>query len=230
MDFRLTISGSLKENLIKKRYKKITVRQLQHFTKVINKNIIGLHFDKISWYQVMKLLTGIFFFCHIVSCQNDMGKVKSLTNFANLPIQSAKDITVLRSDSGKLQIIMTSPQSDLYQGEQSYTKFPKGLYLTIYDEHMKEKMKLSASYAVDYADRKVMEAKNNVVIIDFKKGDTIYTESLLWDRNRKTISSNVFVKRVNKDGVLYGEGFDADENFNNYALRRPRGSINIDKE
>jgi len=124
---------------------------------------------------------------------------------------------------------MTSPQSDLYQGEQSYTKFPKGLRVIFYNENKKEKMKLSANYAINYEDKKIMEVKNNVIIIDYKKGDTIYTESLLWDQNRKTLSSNVFVKRVNKDGILYGDGFDADESFNNYTLRRPRGSINIDK-
>ena len=74
-----------------------------------------------------------------------------------------------------------------------------------------------------------MEAKNNVVIIDYKKGDTIYTESIVWDQNRRTISSNVAVKRVNKSDILYGDGFDADDSFNNYIIRRPRGNINIDK-
>jgi LPS export ABC transporter protein LptC len=165
----------------------------------------------------------------IGSCQNDLKKIKSLTDFANLPVESAKDISILRSDSGKLQLYMVSPQLDRYQGEQSYSKYPKGLSVVFYDENRNEKMKLSANYAVNYEERKIMEVKNNVIIVDFKKGDTIYTESLLWDQNRKTISSNVFVKRVNKDGILYGDGFDADESFSNYTLRRPRGSINIDK-
>ncbi len=159
-----------------------------------------------------------------------MKKIKSLTDFINLPVESAKDITVLRSDSGKLQIFMTSPQLDRYQGEQSYSKYPKGLCVIFYDENRKEIRKLSANYAVDYDERRVMEAKNNVIIIDFKKGDTIYTESILWDRNRKSISSNVLVKRVNKNNILYGDGFDADDSFNNYSLRHPRGNINIDRK
>ncbi len=158
-----------------------------------------------------------------------MEKIKSLTDFANLPIESFKDITVLRSDSGNLQFFMTSPQLDRYQSDQSYSKYPKGLRVIFYEENRKEKMKLSANYAIHYEDKKIMEAKNNVVIIDFEKGDTIYTESILWDRKRKTISSNVAVKIVKKDEVLYGSGFDADESFNDYELRRPRGSRNIDK-
>ncbi|MEI6696043.1 MAG: LPS export ABC transporter periplasmic protein LptC [Bacteroidota bacterium] len=196
---------------------------------MIHKYTTDLHFKKNSRFQVIKLLAGIFFFCLLVSCQNDMKKIKSLTDFINLPVESAKDITVLRSDSGKLQIFMTSPQLDRYQGEQSYSKYPKGLCVIFYDENRKEIRKLSANYAVDYDERRVMEAKNNVIIIDFKKGDTIYTESILWDRNRKSISSNVLVKRVNKNNILYGDGFDADDSFNNYTLRRPRGNINIDR-
>ncbi|MFZ4399499.1 MAG: LPS export ABC transporter periplasmic protein LptC [Bacteroidales bacterium] len=177
----------------------------------------------------MKLLIGIFLILIVVSCKNDMKKIKSLTDFVNLPVESAKDIRILRSDSGRLQLFMTSPQLDRYQSEQSYSKYPKGLNVVFYDLNRSEKMKLSANYAVNYEDRKIMEVKNNVVIIDYKKGDTIYTESLLWDQNKKTISSSVAVTRVNKDGTLYGDGFDADESFNNYILRRPHGNVNIDK-
>jgi LPS export ABC transporter protein LptC len=196
---------------------------------LINKNRFNLYLNRIFQLQIINLLAGILFVFIIVSCQNDIEKIKSLTNFTTLPIESAKDIVVIISDSGRLQIFLTSPQLDRYQGEQSYSKYPKGLNVVFYDNNKKEKMKLSADYAVNYEERKVMEAKNNVVIIDFKKGDTIYTESIVWDQNRRTISSNVAVKRVNKDNVLYGDGFDADDSFNNYIIRRPRGNINIDK-
>ena len=178
---------------------------------------------------MINLFAGILLVFTTISCQNDIEKIKSLTDFATLPVESAKDIVVIISDSGRLQIYLTSPQLDRYQGEQSYSKYPKGLNVVFYDKNKKEKMKLSADYAVNYEEKKIMEAKNNVVIVDFKKGDTIYTESIVWDQNRRTISSNVAVKRVNKNDVLYGDGFDADDSFNNYTIRRPRGNINIDK-
>ncbi|MCX6232225.1 MAG: LPS export ABC transporter periplasmic protein LptC [Bacteroidetes bacterium] len=178
-------------------------------------------------------LTKLFFAglisCIMISCQNDMAKIKTITNFVITPVQSAKDITVLRSDSGKLQLYLVSPQLDLYQGEQSYYKYPKGLKVIFYDINKREKAKLTADYAIHYEERGIMEIKNNVVIVDLKKGDTIYTSSLTWDQNRKTITSNVAVKRVNKEGVLYGDGFDADESFSDYTLRNPHGTINIDK-
>jgi LPS export ABC transporter protein LptC len=196
---------------------------------LINKNRFNLNLNRIFQHQLIKLFAGISLIFFIVSCQNDIEKIKSLADFATLPVESAKDIVVIISDSGRMQIFLTSPQLDRYQGEQSYSKYPKGLHVVFYDKNKKEKMKLSADYAVNYEERKVMEAKNNVVIIDYKKGDTIYTESIVWDQNRRTISSNVAVKRVNKSDILYGDGFDADDSFNNYIIRRPRGNINIDK-
>ncbi len=147
-----------------------------------------------------------------------------------MPVESAKNISLIRSDSAKLILIMTSPQLDRYQDEQSYTKFPKGLKVVFYDQNKNIKSQLTAKYAVNYEDRKLMEIKSNVIIIDFDKGDTIYTESLNWDQNTKKIFSNSLVKKVNKDETLYGDGFDSDESFSNYTLRRPRGEINLDKE
>lgn len=147
-----------------------------------------------------------------------------------MPVESAKNISLIRSDSAKLILIMTSPQLDRFQDEQSYTKFPKGLKVVFYDQNKNIKSQLTAKYAVNYEDRRLMEIKNNVVIIDFVKGDTIYTESLNWDENTKKIFSNSLVKKVNKDETLYGDGFDSDENLSNYTLRRPRGEINLDKE
>ena len=147
-----------------------------------------------------------------------------------MPVESAKNISLIRSDSAKLILIMTSPQLDRFQDEQSYTKFPKGLKVVFYDQNKNIKSQLTAKYAVNYEDRRLMEIKNNVVIIDFVKGDTIYTESLNWNENTKKIYSNSLVKKVNKDETLYGDGFDSDENLSNYTLRRPRGEINLDKE
>lgn len=166
----------------------------------------------------------------MLGCKNDIEKINSIKNYTNLPVESAKNISLIRSDSARIILLMTSPQLDRYQNEQSYSKFPKGLKVVFYDENKKIKSQLTANYAINYEDNKTMEIKNNVVIIDYAKGDTIFTENLNWDQNSKKIFSNTLVKKVNKDETLYGDGFDSDESFSNYSLRRPRGTINLDKE
>ena len=160
-----------------------------------------------------------------------MEKIKLISNFNNTPIESAKDITVIRSDSGNVQIYMTSSQLDRYEGEQLYTKFPKGLKVVFYDQNKQIKTLLTANYAINYEDRRVMEVQNNVVIVDVRNGDTIYTDKLTWDQNRRLIFSSSPVTKISKDGsTLHGDGFDSDDNFENYALRHPVGSFLIDKD
>ncbi len=203
------------------------LQPLDNFTILLYNNIRK---NNLLTLRLLKTKALVFLlFINLISCTNDIDKINSFKNINNLPIESARNITMIRSDSGLIQLYMTSPQLDRYQSEQSFSKFPKGLKVIFYDENKNVKSKLSANYAINYEDRGLMEIKNNVIIIDIAKGDTIYTESLNWDQNIKKISSNVFVKKVNKDGILYGEGFDADESFNNYTLRRPRGTINLDK-
>ena len=192
------------------------------------------HFIKVNIQTLSKSIALgliVLLYLSFSSCKNDIEKVKSFDKFTTAPVESAKDITVIRSDSGNIQMLMTSKQLDRYEGEQMYTKFPKGLKVLFYDQMKMVKTILTANYAINYEDRRVLEANNNVVIVDIKKGDTIYTEQIIWDQNRRVIYSSTPVKRVNKDGsTLYGDGFDADESFESYQLRRPRGSMVIDKE
>lgn len=180
--------------------------------------------------SILKVLVFLFFLNSLFSCKNDINTINSFKNYNNQPVESAKDVSMIRSDSAKIQLYMTCPQLDRYQSEQTYSKFPKGLKVIFYDDNKNVKSILTANYAINYEDKHYMEIKNNVIIIDIAKGDTIYTESLNWDQNTKKISSNVLVKKVNKEGTSYGDGFDADESFNNYEIRRPRGEINIDKQ
>ncbi len=183
--------------------------------------------------NLKRILYGIpiLSFIFLLSCKNDMEKIKLISNFNNTPIESAKDITVIRSDSGNVQIYMTSSQLDRYEGEQLYTKFPKGLKVVFYDQNKQIKTLLTANYAINYEDRRVMEVQNNVVIVDVRKGDTIHTDKLTWDQNRRQIFSSSPVTKISQDGsTLHGDGFDSDDNFENYTLRNPRGSLFIDKD
>ncbi len=183
--------------------------------------------------NLKRILYGIpiLSFIFLLSCKNDMEKIKLISNFNNTPIESAKDITVIRSDSGNVQIYMTSSQLDRYEGEQLYTKVPKGLKVVFYDQNKQIKTLLTANYAINYEDRRVMEVQNNVVIVDVRKGDTIHTDKLTWDQNRRQIFSSSPVTKISQDGsTLHGDGFDSDDNFENYTLRNPRGSLFIDKD
>ena len=175
---------------------------------------------------VLCILAGMWLM-FFPSCSNDLETVKHISARDTLPLESAKNIEAIYSDSGKTVVYIYSKQMDKYLGYNSYTEFPKGIKVLYFDSCMRVKSMLTADYAMVRDQDHMMEAKKNVVIIDKVKDVTINTENIIWDQKKKIVYSNTFVKKTSKDGVMYGDGFDADETFTRYTVRNPKGEINV---
>ncbi len=173
----------------------------------------------------------IFFSIMLFACENSMKTINLLSKNDTLPAESAQDIEVIYSDSGKILIKLIAPKLDRFQKkEDPFMEFPNGLKLLFYDSAMNVKTQLTANYGISWDNKKLMEVKNNVVITDFEKQEVLNTEQIIWDQKSHKIYSNVFVKRTSPDGVLYGDGFDADESLKTYKLRNPRGVFTVEEE
>lgn len=178
--------------------------------------------------SLISVTTGILLlFAMQTACSNDLETVKHISARDTLPIESAKNIEAIYSDSGRTIIYIYSVQMDKFLGNNTYMEFPKGLKVLYYDTAMQVKSMLTANYAIVKDKEKIMEAKNNVVIFDKVKDVTINTEHIIWDQQKKVVYSNCFVKKTSKDGVMFGDGFDADETFSRYTVRNPKGEINV---
>lgn len=158
-----------------------------------------------------------------------MKTISALTVDDHATAETAKKVEVLYSDSGKVLIKLETDQLNRYAAEEPYLEFPQGLILYFYDSLMNVKTKLTANYGVSWEKTKIMEVKDDVVIIDFEKNETLNTEHLIWDQRQQKIYSDVFVKRTSADGVLYGDGFDAVESMRSYNLRNPRGIFTVEE-
>jgi len=178
---------------------------------------------------LLKVVAAILVAAAVFSCKNDMKTISALTIDDYTPSETAKKVEVLYSDSGKVLIKLVTDHLNRFAAEEPYLEFPEGLILLFYDSLMNVKTRLTANYGVSWEKTKIMEVKDNVVIIDFEKDETLNTEHLIWDQRQQKIYSNVFVKRTSPDGVLYGDGFDADENMKSYTLRNPRGIFTVEE-
>jgi LPS export ABC transporter protein LptC len=163
------------------------------------------------------------------SCKTDIAKVNSLTAVDKQPDEQAKDISVIYSDSGKVEFVLTSKVMNKFINSDPYIEFPKGIKLVSYDESGVAKTTLTANYAISYEARKSMEARSKVLIINHLNEEVIETEHIVWDQLKNIIYSDVSVKRTNKSGVMYGDGFDADETFSKYTIRNPRATLFIEE-
>ncbi|HAW51156.1 MAG TPA: LPS export ABC transporter periplasmic protein LptC [Flavobacteriales bacterium] len=116
-----------------------------------------------------------------------------------------------------------------YVGDVSYNEMPDGINIVFYDSASIESSRLTANYAIDHLTTNIMEAKNDVVILN-SEGEQINTEHLIWDRNKQKIYSEVFVKITTADEIIMGEGFESNEDFTKYKILKPKGTITKEDE
>lgn len=180
-----------------------------------------------KWRGTLHLLLGLccLAFC---SCVNDMEKVNFFSR-KDLPTQQVKEADIVRSARGDLQISMQAPIIEIYNKPENKTVYPQGVQIYFYNENHTKKAFLRADYAISYDDKDMMEAKKNVVIIDYGTGDTSYLDDLYWNSSEKRIYSNNPVKSINGPRVTYGDGFESDESFETPRILHQRGTVVINE-
>lgn len=169
-------------------------------------------------------IIGIIFLSY--SCRNKLEDINAITITDTNPISTTKNIESIYSDSAQIQTKLKAPLIKTYAGKNPYSEWPKGIDVIFYDSLMRIKTHITSKYAIKYDKKNIMEAKNDVVVIN-EKGEKLSTEHLIWDAKRRKIYTDVFVKITTDDKVFYGDGLDADESFIKWTIRKPRGTFFI---
>jgi hypothetical protein len=86
---------------------------------------------------------------------------------------------------------------------------------------------LVANYAIYYENRKLWEAKGDVVVTKHD-GTRLYTQQLFWNSMTKRIYSNVDTKLVTPTDEIIGEGFESDEEMTQPRFRHWKGRLQFD--
>ena len=142
---------------------------------------------------VRLLFNGIWFIAIIMlfSCENDMEKVKLYEKGKTGPVETATNIKILYSDSGRVKVEVIAPKLDRYETEHPYTEMPKGVQAIFYDRGMQVSSRLHADYGIRYDQDLRMEARKNVVVVN-ERGEQLNTEHLIWnERTRKRMEFSV---------------------------------------
>lgn len=147
------------------------------------------------------------------------------------PTQQGKGITMIYSDSARLKMVMKAPQMLTYDKnvKEPFTLLPSGLTMDFYTKEEKLEATLSANYGIHYPQRKRMEVKYNVVVVN-KNGETLNTEHLIWDEVTKKIHSDAFVKITTAKEIIMGNGFESNEDLTQYQIKDVTGTIQLDNK
>ena len=147
-----------------------------------------------------------------------------MTQTEILPVESSYDSEIFYTENADLKVQAFAPEMHRYAGDVAYNEMPAGIRVIFFDSTSKESSRLTSNYAIDHLTTNIMEAKNDVVIVN-SEGEQLNTEHLIWDRNKQMIYSEVFVKITTEDEIILGEGFESNETFTWYKILKPRGTI-----
>lgn len=173
------------------------------------------------------LLPALLFGTMLLSaCENDLNKIKEISaKFASLPVDTAKGVEVVYSDSAIIKGTMKTPLMINYSGAKAYRVMPRGVKVTFFDHNSKESGNIVADSAVYKESEKLVEFYKHVVATDIS-GKTFKSEELIWDMTKKIIYSNKAVEMTNPAGdVMYSTNFKSDESFNNPVWEQAHGVL-----
>lgn len=174
-------------------------------------------------------LTGCILF---FSCENDIEKINSFSEEKISPVRVGYDVEVAYTDSGILKGKIITPESRVFNAKDgSYIEFPQGMKVIFFDEEGNQTSFITSKYAINYPNKQLWIAKNDVVAINEVEKKELYTEELYWYQKEGKIHSDVFSKIITPDGTFFGEkGFEANQDLSSWNLKKSKGDLNVKDE
>ena len=163
-------------------------------------------------------------FLFLLSCENKKEDIEKVTQNEVLPIETLENAEILYSEKGQIKVKVEAQLIERYGGEKPYSEMREGIIVTFYDSAMNETSRLTANYAIDKMSEDIMEAEDDVVVIN-EENEKLETEHLIWDQKKEKIYSNVYTKITTEDEIIRGEGFESNPEFSKYKIIKPIGTL-----
>jgi len=164
------------------------------------------------------------------SCRNDLKDISRIQIPDTIAGQFITNGELYYSELGRTKVRIQSPVINNYETSEGFTELPEGFNAEFLDENMEVESTITAEYGIVFKKENLMRARRNVVVHSLKDNEQLNTEELIWDMNTKKIYTNEFVKMTSADKILFGDGFEADENFENRTIKKLRGEIMVKKD
>jgi LPS export ABC transporter protein LptC len=175
------------------------------------------------------ILTSVLLIVLTVSCENKIDFIPK-SDFLSIPSLTVHNFKTVYSDSGKIQLIMTSPLLEQFDNaDAKYYEFRNGIKVDFYNGEKNPTAKASSKYAKYFNKENRWELKDSVVIIN-ETGDKLETEVLYWDQQKDLIYTDRFVRITNQDQIIMGTGFESDPRLERRRIKKVSATIYLKDE
>ena len=184
--------------------------------------------NKIKTNYIAALFTGTVIL--LFACENNIEQIKAFGLIEDLPILEVSNFETLVTDSGIVRYFLKASKLLQFENEsESYFEFPEGIELIQYNENKEIISSITANYAKQFEKDKKWEVKNNVIATN-AQGDTLKTEQLFYTELEGKIYTDEFVRIIRPGQDITGTGFKSDQTLQNWTIKNPKGSIDVNIE
>lgn len=173
--------------------------------------------------KVIILLIGVGLF----SCKKDRSALDEYYSNLTADIERAETVHILYSDSAIVRVEIEAPIMLTSLNESNpYQEFPEGVIVTFYDDYKRVSGHLSAQYAIRENRKNTVIVRDSVVWTTIGK-EKLETEELIWDERNARISTDKFVVITRPEEIIYGHGFEAEQDFSDATIHVVEGRIKV---
>ena len=176
--------------------------------------------------MLMRLRMSILFLLVFYGCENNLERVKLVASRNDAALEHGREVEVLYSSKGKVLYKVKGPGMIRHNTENPFIEFPESVKIYFYDDSLRMDSWLTAGYGISYENKGMVIVRRQVVLQN-TKGEKLETEELIWDEKKKKIYSDKYTTITTTEEVIYGDGFEADEDFSHYRIRKIRGSFQL---
>jgi LPS export ABC transporter protein LptC len=163
--------------------------------------------------------------CFIIACSNDLDDIRKVTVTDNFPDQTATDLRMVNTDSGKVQFSVKAKIMETVNKPAPMTYLKDGLEVVFFDKQGNKEAILTAYYGERNETSGEMFVRDSVVLVNLKEEQQLETEELFW-KNDSVFSNKSVIVRT-KDATLFGKGISADQTFTIFNIKHPTGKREI---
>lgn len=168
---------------------------------------------------MLRYFVSSFILFSVWACENEVNLIDAITRKKGNE-ELVHDVTLHYTDSGRLEVLLKAPVINRTNEKNiALQEFTDGIYCEFYDDSMQLKARLTARYAIRDENKRIMTARDHVVLIS-RDSTRLESEELIWDESKAIVYSNKFFKWSRGKEVGTGFFFEADQAFTKIKMRK----------
>lgn len=148
----------------------------------------------------------------------------------NPNLELLEDVEILYSDSAFVKVRVRGPVM-LYHTERNDPRqeFIEGVEVEFLDRNMEVLSRLTAKFAIRRESLGIIIVRDSVVWKS-NQNEQLTTDEMTWDERRQKVFTDRFVVITRPEEILYGRGFEADQDFTNITMKAVEGRVKVDNQ